>query len=40
VISLTSSTVVQKQVGHTMVQLAQAKQRAATVSQRGWSKFW
>ena len=33
---LQSSTVVQKQVGQTMVQLAQVKQRAATSSQRGW----
>jgi len=30
VMSLVSSTVVQKQVGQTMVQLAQLRQRAAT----------
>jgi len=33
---VTSSTVVQKQVGHTIVQLPQVRQRSATSSQRGW----
>ena len=33
--SLASSTVMQKQVGHTIVQLAQLMQRSATSSQRG-----
>jgi hypothetical protein len=40
VILLTSSTVVQKQVGQTIVQLAQARHRVATSFQRGCSKFW
>ena len=35
--SVTSSTVVQKQVGQTIVQLPQVRQRAATSSQRGCS---
>ena len=35
--SVTSSTVAQKQVGQTIVQLAQARQRLATSSQRGFS---
>ena len=34
--SVVSSMVVQKQVGQTIVQLAQARQRSATSSQRGW----
>ena len=37
--SLTSSTVVQKQVGQTMVQLPQVRQRAATSSQRLCSRL-
>ena len=37
--SLASSTEVQKQVGHTMVQLPQVRQRVATSSQRGCSRL-
>ena len=37
--SVVSSTVVQKQVGQTIVQFAQVKQRFATWSQRGCSRF-
>ena len=37
--SVTSSTVVQKHVGHTEVQFPQVRQRSATSSQRGCSRF-
>ncbi len=37
--SVTSSTVVQKHVGHTSVQLPQVRQRSATSSQRGCSRL-
>ena len=37
--SVTSSTVVQKQVGQTIVQLPQVRQRSATSSQRGCSRL-
>ena len=37
--SVTSSTVVQKQVGQTIVQFPQVRQRSATSSQRGWSRL-
>ena len=37
--SVTSSTVWQKQVGHTIVQLPQVRQRSATSSQRGFSRL-
>ena len=37
--SVTSSTVEQKQVGQTMVQLPQVRQRSATWSQRGCSRL-
>ena len=36
---MSSSTSVQKQVGQTIVQLPHVKQRSATSSQRGWSRF-
>ena len=36
---MTSSTVVQKHVGHTIVQLPQVRQRSATSSQRGCSRL-
>ena len=37
--SFSSSTAVQKQVGHTIVQLPQVRQRSATSSQRGCSRL-
>jgi len=37
--SFSSHTEVQKQVGHTIVQLPQVRQRCATLSQRGCSKL-
>src|SRR5208283_6128224 len=36
----TSSCVLQKQVGQTIVQLVQERHRRATTSQRGWSRFF
>ena len=37
--SVTSRTSLQKQVGHTSVQFPQERQRSATSSHRGWSRF-